>query len=144
MIYVFLKYMHFAGILIVFSCLVMEHMLQKMEMVPGELGKLSVVSLVCGISSVAVLVTGLLLWFMVGKPAEFYTSNPVFHAKVTLFILVGLLSIYQTIYYFKYRKSAASVLSVPKTRIMMVRVELSLLLVIPLLAVAMAQGYGLV
>ena len=36
---------------------------------------------------------GLVLWFGVGKPAEFYTSNGLFMAKVTLFIVALALGI---------------------------------------------------
>jgi uncharacterized membrane protein len=44
-------------------------------------------------------VAGGLLWFTVGKDASFYSSNPIFHIKVTLFFIAGGLSIYPTLFF---------------------------------------------
>lgn len=143
MMYVLLKYLHFIGILALFSSIALEHTLLKREMNSAEFARLSTIDLVYGVSAVLVLLAGLVLWLVVSKPSEFYSLNPVFHVKVSLFVLVGLISIYPTVYFLKNRKHSAPMISVPKSIIMAVRMELLLLLVIPLLAVLMAQGYGL-
>ncbi len=134
---------HFIGIFGLFAALVSEHLLIKPEMSKVEMKKLAVVDAIYGISAIIILVAGLLLWFVVGKPAEFYSQNPVFHVKLTLFVLIAALSIYPTVFFIKNRNSQASVIKVPGKIITLVRVQLLLVLAIPFLAAAMARGIGL-
>ena len=96
--------------------------------------------LVYGISAVIALVSGLGLWLWVGKPAEFYSVNWIFHVKLTLFILVFLLSLYPTRFFITHRKTEETV-SIPKSIIMVIRMELLLVFIIPFFAVLMANGY---
>jgi len=78
-----------------------------------------------------------------GKPAVYYTKNWVFHTKITLFLLVGLLSIYPTVFFIKNRKgNSQEIVEVPGAVIWTLRIELTLLLIIPLLAGLMAHGVG--
>jgi putative membrane protein len=143
MAYIFVKYIHIVGIMVFVSSLVLEHMLIKPKMSPTEIGKVAIVDLVYGVSATTVLIAGLLLWFVVGKGANFYTPNPVFHAKVGIFVLVALISIYPTIFFIKNRRSTLQLVSMPKSIVMIVRFELLMVLLLPLLAVLMAQGYSL-
>lgn len=143
MAYVVLKYLHIIAAMTLFATLVIEHMFLKREMSPRELARIATVDMIYGLSAGVVLIAGLLLWFVVGKPPAFYSLNPVFHSKVALFVLVGLLSIYPTVFFIKNRRATTPVVELPKSIIMIVRFELLLLLLIPLLAVIMAQGYGL-
>ena len=75
-------------------------------------------------------------------------GNSLFHAKLGLFVLVGLLSILPTVVFIKWRKTVkVGQVPDPTTRqmrlvIWSIRIELLLLLVIPLLATLMARGYG--
>jgi putative membrane protein len=110
---------------------------------PEDLQRLAKIDRLYGISALVVLIAGLLLWFMVGKDASFYTKNPIFHVKVTLFVVVGILSIFPTLFFAKQAKSSAASTTVPRKIVMFIRIELLLLLVIPLLAVLMANGVGL-
>ncbi|MEZ5526744.1 MAG: DUF2214 family protein [Gammaproteobacteria bacterium] len=48
-----------------------------------------------------------------GKPAAFYNGNPVFHAKLTLFVLIALLSIYPTVFLLRQRKGVQETIEVP-------------------------------
>jgi putative membrane protein len=140
--YAIVKYIHFLGIFVLFSTLVVEHVLAKGEMSPIDIKRLSIVDLIYGISAGLVLVAGLCLWFLVGKPSGFYSSNPVFQIKLGLFILVALLSAYPTAFFIKNRSSTSTVVQIPKAVIMTIRLELLVILVLPLLAVLMAQGFG--
>lgn len=139
---VIVRYFHFMGIFLVVAALFAEHMLIKAEMTPQELRKVAIIDAVYSISAIVVLGAGLLLWFWVGKPAGFYTANPLFHVKVTLFVLLGGLSLYPTVFFIRQRNAVANKI-IPKAIIHLVRVELLLLFVIPLLAVMMARGYGI-
>ncbi|HET9679686.1 MAG TPA: DUF2214 family protein [Gammaproteobacteria bacterium] len=141
--YTVIRYFHFLGIFVLFAMLTLEHVQLKREMTIAEVKKIAFFDAIYGVSATVVLLTGLSLWFLVGKPAEFYSSNPVFHAKVALFLTVAAISIYPTLFFIKNRRSSAPIIKVPKAIIMCIRIELLLLLVIPLLAVIMAQGIGL-
>ncbi len=140
--YVIVKYIHLLGVLVLFATLAMEHLLIRDRLSPMEMQRLARIDRIYGLSAVVVLTAGLLLWFAVGKPAGFYTANPVFHAKLGLFIVIGLLSIYPTRFVLRHR-TATEETAVPVRIRQVMRAQLLLLLLMPLLAVLMAQGYGL-
>lgn len=137
------RYLHFVAIFGVVSTVVAQHMLIKEQMTREEIKRISVVDGIYGISAVVVLGVGLTLWFLVGKPAGFYTSNWIFHMKLGLFLIVGLVSIVPTRFYLKNRKGTPTELvAIPKQLKMVIRLELLLLFLIPLLATLMANGIG--
>ncbi|MBD8512206.1 DUF2214 family protein [Photobacterium sp. WH77] len=138
-----IRYFHFIGIFALFSVLVVEHMLIKRRLTAEEMHRLARLDAVYGISAVVVLLAGLAMWFLVGKPADFYTANPVFHAKVTLFLIVAALSVFPTVFFYRHRRTTRETIPVPPAIVILIRLELLLLLVIPLLAVLMARGVGL-
>lgn len=136
------RYGHFIAIFVLFSILSAQHLLVKGELEPIWIKKVAALDMVYGVSALAVLLFGLGLWWGVGKPADYYTHNPLFHAKVGLFVLTGVLSFIPTRFYLKHRHSGQSV-TVPRSIIMVIRIEMVLLVVVALLAVLMAQGVGL-
>lgn len=141
--FVLTKYVHFISIFSLVSLLVVQHLMLKPIMSVTELNKLAKVDMFYGASAGLILLTGLILWFSVGKNAEFYTSNPVFHVKVSLFVLVGLLSVYPSLFFAQKRTDGNAQVTVPKRIILIVRTELLFACLLPLLAVLMANGYGL-
>lgn len=141
---ILIRYLHFLSILFLFGTLLAENILINKTLARREIGRLAAVDAVFGMSAATTLIAGLLLWFKYGKGAEFYLKNPVFHAKLGLFLAVGLLSIYPTVWFIKRRKGAPEErLEVPGRLIGCLRLELVLALLIPLLAVLMAKGVGL-
>ncbi|WP_027252464.1 DUF2214 family protein [Photobacterium halotolerans] len=138
-----IRYFHFIGIFALFSVLVVEHMLIKRRLTAEEMHRLARLDALYGISAVVVLLAGLAMWFLVGKPAAFYTANPVFHAKVTLFLIVAALSVFPTVFFYRHRRTTRETIPVPPVIVILIRLELLLLLAIPLLAVLMAKGIGL-
>jgi putative membrane protein len=143
MAYVLIKYVHFVAIIFLSACLTAEHIWLKMELTRQELNKLARLDLIYGLSAAVVIIAGVLMWFVVGKPSAFYSQNPLFHLKLGLFLLMGLLSIHPTLFLLKNRKADKDVIFVPRSVVNTVRVEMAILLLLPLLAVLMANGYGL-
>lgn len=137
-----IRYFHFIGIFAMFSLITTQHMLLKGRLDRQTSKRLSVMDTAYGISALITLLCGIGLWFWVGKPAGFYSHNWVFHTKVTLFVLGGLLSFIPTYFLIKNRKSDSETVEVPKSVIMVIRAEMLILCVIPLLAVLMANGVG--
>ncbi|GJM28257.1 MAG: hypothetical protein DHS20C17_08920 [Cyclobacteriaceae bacterium] len=141
--WIIFRYLHFVAIFGVVSAVVAQHMLIKDQMTREEIKQISVVDGIYGISALVVLGVGLTLWFLVGKPAANYTSNWIFHLKLGLFLIVGIVSIAPTRFYLKNRKGIPTELvTIPKQLKMAIRLELLILFLIPLLATLMANGVG--
>ena len=140
---VIVRYLHFLGIIILSATLVSEHILLSIDTSAQKFRRLAAIDAVFGLSALTVLSAGLLLWFVVGKPSEFYTHNWIFHIKLSLFAVIGCLSVFPTIFFIRNRNSPSSEVVVPKSIVMIIRAELMLLLFIPLCATFMARGYGL-
>ena len=136
------RYVHFIGIIFLSSTLVAEHILLSTQISNSDLKRLLRLDLIYGISAVVVLAAGMTLWLWVGKPAAFYSHNPIFHLKLAVFILMALFSIHPTLFLLRHRNTTLQTIAVPKSVINVVRVEAGLLLLMPLLAVLMAHGYG--
>lgn len=142
---IILRYLHFVSIFIIVSSLAAEFLLIKKEMTRAELGRVARIDALYGVASVMLVAAGLSLWLgSIGKPAEFYTKNWIFLFKISLFVVVGLLSIYPTVFFLKQRKGKADeAVQLPNTIFWMVRLELLLLFIIPILAGLMSKGIGL-
>lgn len=140
--------LHYLSIFVLFALLTSEHVLLRPSLDNATARRLQRIDIAYGISAGVVLATGLLrvLWF--GKGLAFYVHNWVFHLKVGLFILIGLLSILPTLTFFNWRNellagqppkiSDAGI----KRTVWIIRLELLLLVCIPLLASLMARGFG--
>jgi putative membrane protein len=141
---IFLRYVHFVCIFAIVGSLVSEHMLLKKSLTRKEITRLSRIDAVYGFAAVLLIAAGLTLWFGdVGKPSYFYSKNWIFHTKITLFIVVGLLSIVPTVFFMKNRKGdPEEIVNVPSSVFMTLRLELLLLFILPLLAGLMAHGIG--
>jgi putative membrane protein len=139
-----IRYLHFVSIFILVAAVLGQHLILRGSITRALVGKAQKLDIAYAIAVVVVLATGLLQWFVVGKPADFYSSNPVFHTKLTLFLVIGLVSIYPSVYLGKNRKGDPDELvTIPKGIIWSVRVELFILFLMPLLATLMARGIGI-
>ena len=141
---IILRYLHFISIFAIVGSLVSEHLLLKNSLSRRELDRLSKIDAVYGLAALVLLGVGMTLWLGgIGKPTDFYSKNPIFHVKLTLFVLIGILSIYPTVFFLKNRKGdPEEEIAVPKGIFWSLRLELLLLFVIPILAGLMAKGIG--
>lgn len=143
-----LAYAHFLSILMVATFLASEAALCRKEwMNAAVVERLARLDLLYGMSAVAVLATGLARtgWGM--KGGAWYWSQPLLHAKVTLFIVIGLMSIVPTVRFLRWRKALRATGALPdeatvRSTRRLVMVEAHLLVLIPLLAVFLARGVG--
>lgn len=148
MLDILIRYGHFLGIFGLVSMVVCQNVLLRSVVTNHQLQLLTRLDALYGFSALLTLAAGLGLWFGVGKPASFYTGNPVFHIKVTLFVVIGLLSIYPTVMFTRLRRAnreqvAEHGVALGAALIRIKRSELLLIILLPLLAVVMAQGIGL-
>ena len=141
---IIVRYLHFIGIFTWISALTMQWLLLKPTLKREEIQRLAIIDTVYGISAVLVVGMGLTLWFGVGKPAEFYNTNGIFHTKLLLAIVVGILSVIPTLFFARNRKGedVQELIEVPTKVRRIVLIELILMAIIPLLATIMATGVG--
>jgi len=141
-------YLHFVAIFALVWFLAKEWTLLKAGAERLDLRRLALADMGFGIAAGSVVLAGLsrLLWG--AKPWAFYAHNPIFHTKMALFVVVGLISIWPTRAFLRWRKAAAAdanfrVAESEWQRVKrIVLIEMHLLGLIPLLAVLMARGIG--
>jgi len=143
MAYVLLRYLHllaavlFAGTLIIKN-LAIGRLISQQD--ADNLAWLSILSLLSGL---VIASCGTALWFWTGKPAEFYSENPVFQIKIGLFLALTSCLIYAAVFFNRHRKTYSAEISIPITVRLLLRCALLCLALIPLLAWAIARGLGL-
>ena len=146
---ILIPYLHYIAIMALMGSLISEHLILKPGITGQQVKSLAGIDLVYGIAAIVVLATGLLRWFVYGKGSEFYLSNPIFHAKLTLFVVIGVLSIFPTVKFMKWKKqikkgeNPAIDDKAVKRLLMFIRIELLLVAILPLLAVMIARGAGM-
>ncbi|MGH8353472.1 MAG: DUF2214 family protein [Pseudomonas sp.] len=141
-------YLHFLSIFLLFALLVLEHRLFKLPLDLERARSLIRIDIAYGLAAGLVLVTGAARVFWYGKGLAYYLHNGLFHAKLGLFLLIALLSALPTFCFLNWR-NALKAGQLPdvgprqaKLVIMAIRLELLLLLFLPLLAALLARGYG--
>lgn len=141
-----LAYLHFAAIFTMIWFLAKEWTLLRAGVDALDLERLARADAGFGILAGLVLLSGAARAVYGLKGWAFYAHNPVFHLKVGLFVLVGLLSIAPTRAFLRWRKArrAEPGWHVPEAEWRRARrfvmIELHLIALIPLAAVLMARG----
>ena len=97
-------YIHLLFIVVIFCCLITELTFIKDKISYATVKKLSKIDGIYGLAAIIVVATGLLNWMKFGKGYEYYANNSLFIIKFSLFIVVGLLSLYPTILFAKIKK----------------------------------------
>jgi putative membrane protein len=143
-----LAYVHLLAILTLVVFLAAEAALCRGEWLNAAVvQRLGRVDLVYGIASIAVLATGLLRVYLGVKGSAWYWSNPLLHIKLTLFVVIGLLSIKPTLMFRRWSKAMAATGALPdaqqiKVARRFVMIQAHILPFIPLAAVFLARGFG--
>lgn len=146
---IFIPYLHYIAIMALMGSLISEHLILKPGLNGAQIKSLAGIDLVYGLAAILVLATGLLRWFVYGKGSEFYLSNPLFHIKLTLFVILGVISLFPTIRFLKWRKQVKSGNDpqiedkTVKRLLLYIRIELLIVVIIPLLAVMIARGQSM-
>ncbi len=135
-------YLHFISIFILFSVLVIELCIIKRKMTYSNFLILKKADLFFGVFAALTVITGLFRIYYFGKGKDYYLTNYIFILKFSLFILVGLLSIYPTLQFLKLGKLKVKFIELKQFKIIvfLLKIELILLLIIPFLAVLVAKG----
>jgi putative membrane protein len=143
-----IAYLHFAAIFTLLWFFAKEWTLFKAGPEKLDANRLALADAGIGLSAMAVAATGMTRALAGIKPWVFYSHNPVFLAKVGIFILISLISIVPTKAFLRWRKAAradAAFRPDPaewrRMRVILM-IELHLLALLPLLAAMMSRGIG--
>ena len=143
-----MAFLHHVAAFALVAGLAVELVLVKPPIDVERARKLQVADLVIGVSAGIVLVVGLLRVFYFEKGPGYYFQNAAFLGKLSLFVLVALLSIYPTRRFMSWRSSVkrgeapnvdAATLRTIRT---FVHIELAGIVLLILCAALMARGIG--
>jgi putative membrane protein len=141
-----LAFVHHLAAFLVFAALLVELVLLRGELTVASARSLLRMDALYGIAAAAVLAAGLLRVFYTEKGAAYYFASGSFLAKLALFVVVGLLSIYPTVKFLPWRKALREQRlpvfdsAALRTARVIVHAELTLLVIILVLAPMMARG----
>jgi putative membrane protein len=144
----FLAFLHHLTAFALVAAIAVEFVVIRGALTVDSARKLRAVDAVYGASAGLLLVVGLLRVLYFEKGAAFYWGNAFFIAKLTLFIIVGLLSVYPTLQFAVWRKALklGQLPVVDESRLHAIRRiihwELAGIVLILLCAALMARGIG--
>ena len=139
-------FLHHLAAFVVVGTLMVELVVLRNELTIASARSVLRMDMAYGIAATLLLVVGFVRVFHTEKGSMYYFSSGPFLVKLTLFIVVGLLSIYPTMKFMSWRKALREQ-RVPefdagtrrKVR-MLIHIELTLIVVIILMAIMMARG----
>ncbi|HAB90153.1 MAG TPA: DUF2214 domain-containing protein [Bacteroidetes bacterium] len=141
-----IRYLHFISILLVYAAVFVEFIMLSRTLKRKKLSFLAKIDGVYGIASIFVVGAGMAMWFGfdVGlgfKPTAWYMENPIFHLKYGLFVVVGILSIWPSIFFMRQRNgNQEDEIQIPNHIRAIIRIELIVLSLIPIFAILAAAG----
>jgi len=136
-------FLHHLAAFVLVGALVAEMVLLRAEPTAQGARRLQVIDALYGASAGILLVVGLLRVFYFEKGAAYYFQSAPFIAKFSLFIAVGLLSIYPTLTFRRWTKSGLTVTEASMRKVRrVVHLQLAGVVLILLFAAMMARGVG--
>jgi putative membrane protein len=147
---VFFAFLHHIAAFVLFAAIVVEFVVIRDPISLHTARRLLRADAIVGLSAAVVLVVGILRVIYFEKGADYYMHSVPFMTKITLFVLVALLSIYPTVRFMSWRAAikqgqAPSVdAGTLRTLRLILHVELTGIVVLILMAAMMARGIGMI
>ena len=145
----FMAFLHHVAAFALVAAIAVELVLVKPPIDVERARKLQLADLATGLSAGAVLVVGMLRVLYFEKGAGYYFQNAAFLAKLSLFVLVALLSIYPTLRFMSWRPSVkrGEAPNVDAATLRTIRrflhIEIAGIVLLILCAALMARGIGM-
>ena len=142
---VVVAWIHYVSIMVMMASLLGEHLMLKPELSAAEARTIGRLDSIFGVSAALVLVTGVMRMFL-EKGTTYYLQNGPFHTLFAIFIVAALLSIYPTLVFLRWRADTHAGRGQQlapgqfKQLQMIMRLEMTLLLLAPFFATWMAHG----
>jgi putative membrane protein len=143
-----LQYLHISAILALVVFIASEAALCRPEWMNANIvERLVTVDRIYGIAAGAVLVTGLVRIYLGPKGSSWYWGNGLLHLKITLFVVVALISIVPTLRFARWRKALRAGGALPQAQDVrqarkLVMLQAHIIALIPLAAAFLARGFG--
>ncbi len=143
-----LAYLHIAAILMVTVFLTSQAALLRMEWLnEAVVHRLTRVDAIYAGAALALLATGLARTWWGLKGAAWYWHQPLLHLKLTLYVVIGLMSIVPTLRYRRWRRALLAGQGLPseaevRSTRKLVMWEAHLMVLVPIAAVCLARGIG--
>jgi putative membrane protein len=138
-------FIHYVAVMLLIAGLLGEHLQLKQALTAAEARTLQRLDIIYGGSATLVLVTGIMRMYL-EKGTAYYLQNGPFHALLGVFVVVALLSIYPTVVFLRWRADTRAGRGqrlapgqLEKLQ-MILRVEMTLMLLAPFFATWMAHG----
>ncbi|MFU8895023.1 MAG: DUF2214 family protein [Gammaproteobacteria bacterium] len=141
-----LAWFHYLAMMFLAAALIAEHLMFSPRPGAAIARKLVVVDMIYGLSLLVVLVTGFSRMFHDVKPVIFYMQNGAYHTKFALFIVMAVVWLYPAVKFFNWRRTLKAGGTpemndaTAKRVLMAIRIQLLILVFLPLLAAMMARG----
>ncbi|HYR33724.1 MAG TPA: DUF2214 family protein [Burkholderiales bacterium] len=141
-------FLHHIAAFTLVATIAIEFVLLRGELTAARARQILAADMVYGISAGVILLVGLARVFHFEKGAAYYFHSIPFIAKLSLFVIIGLLSIYPTVEFLKWRPAVrqgqAPVLTEDTRRRIrrVIHAELAAVVVLILCAALMAKGVG--
>lgn len=132
---ILVSYLHYLGMVLMgATAMALYCLLRRQQSAPDAV---VVKRLDAGFSAAVILTlaTGLMLGFGLDTSAAAYLTNGWFQLKLGLFVLLLLISAFPTVYFWLQRNSGQPMQTVPVAVLHIIRVELLVTLILPLLSV---------
>ena len=143
-----LAYLHLLAILTMVVFISSEAALCRVQWLNAAVvERLAKIDRVYGIAALGVIATGIARTVWGIKGTAWYWSNPLLHVKLTLVVVIAVISIFPTLTFMRWRKALRRNGALPdeaeirKTR-KLVMVQAHLIAIVPLVAVLLARGFG--
>ena len=143
-------FVHHVAAFALVAALAVEWVVLRGELTAQRARQVLAADLAFGVSATAILAVGFFRVFYFEKGATYYFHSVPFILKLTLFAVVGLLSIYPTVEFLAWRKhlreGRAPAISEPKLRLIraVIHWELISTALLILCAALMARGVGVI
>jgi putative membrane protein len=142
-------FLHHIAAFVLFAAIVVEFVVIKDEFTIHTARRLLKTDAVVGMAAVAVLVVGILRVVFFEKGTDYYLHSVPFMVKVSLFVLVALMSIFPTVQFMSWRaalkqgqRPVVDSVTLRKIRTVL-HVELAGVVLLILMAALMARGIGM-
>lgn len=144
----FVAFLHHLAFITIMLAIFAEMLLLKQPLTLASAKKIQRYDAIFGVSAGLVLIIGILRVVYFEKGVDYYLHSAPFIAKMILFLIIGLISIYPTLTFLKWNTPLKqgvlpeiSTAQASKLRLMM-HIEATLLILMILCAAMMAKGIG--
>ena len=141
--YILFRYFHFFAIFGVITTVAIQNIAIKPSITREDAVNLTTVNVAFNISVLLAFIAGFTLWFLVGKPSDFYTKNLLFVTKLIIFTFVLLSGLIITKFFRSHKNPINKSIKVPQLIIFVLRLQLVFFTALLILAFFITRGIGL-